>query len=75
VTTATTTEDEEETLIQMNEKELADIDLEKLEEALNKQDMETILVEKHRKVQKVFLDSIVSATSRLGINPDPDPDP
>ena len=49
--------------MQMDEQELVDIDLDKLEEALNKQDLETILVEKLRKVHKVFLASPVGATS------------
>jgi hypothetical protein len=41
----------------MDEQDLADIDLDKLEEALNKKDLKTIPDDQLRKVHKVFLDS------------------
>jgi hypothetical protein len=66
---------EEDTVMELNEQELADIDLDKLEEALNKKDLQTIPDDQLRKVHKVFLDSTAGATSRLGIGVDPNPDP
>jgi hypothetical protein len=59
----------------MDEQDLADIDLDKLEEALNKKGLQTILEDKLRKVHKVFLDSTAGATYRLDISVDPDLDP
>jgi hypothetical protein len=64
-----------DTLMQMEDLGSADIDLEKLEEAFNKKELQTILVEQLRKVHKVFIDSTAGATSRLGISPYPTPDP
>jgi hypothetical protein len=61
--------------MQLDDQDLADIDLEKLEEAFNKKELQTIPVEQLRKVHKVFIDSTIGATSRLGISPDPTPDP
>ena len=61
--------------MQINEQELAEIDIDKLEEALNKLDLQTIPIEQLRKVHKVFIDSKVGDTSILGICPDTDPDP
>jgi hypothetical protein len=55
----------------MNETELEEIDLEKLEEALNQKDMQHIPVEQLRKVHKVFTDSTARSTARLGIMADP----
>jgi hypothetical protein len=57
--------------MQLEDQDLADIDLEKLEEAFNKKELQTIPVEQLRKVHKVFIDSTIGATSRLGISPDP----
>jgi hypothetical protein len=54
-------------LIQLDEKDLTDIDLEKLEEALNWKDLQEIPVEQIRKVYKVFIDSIAGSIARLGI--------
>jgi hypothetical protein len=53
----------------------ADVDLEKLGEAFNKKELQTIPVEQLRKVHKVFIDSTAGATSGLGISPYPTPDP
>jgi hypothetical protein len=66
---------DEDTTMELNEQELADIDLDKLEEALNKKDLQTIPDDQLRKFHKVFLDSTAGATSRLGIGVDPNPDP
>jgi hypothetical protein len=41
--------------MQLDEQDLADIDLEKLEEAFNRKDLHTIPVEQLRKVHKVSL--------------------
>jgi hypothetical protein len=48
-----------------------DIDLEKLEEAFNRKDLQTIHVEQLIKVHKVFLDSTAGSTAQLGIATDP----
>jgi hypothetical protein len=61
--------------MQLDEQDLADIDLEKLEEAFNKKELQSIPVEQLRKVHKVFIDSTAGATSRLGISSNPAPDP
>jgi hypothetical protein len=61
--------------MQLDDQDLVDIDLEKLEEAFNKKELQTIPVEQLRKVHKVFIDSMAGATSRLGISPDPTPEP
>jgi hypothetical protein len=45
--------------MQLDEQDLVDIDLEKLEEALNRKDLHAIPVEQLRKVHKVFIDSTV----------------
>jgi hypothetical protein len=60
-----------DTIMHMDERELADIDLEKLEDAFNKKELQSIPVEQLRKVHKVFIDSTTGATSRLGISSDP----
>jgi len=60
-----------DTVMQLDEQYLMNIDLEKLEEALNHKYLQTIRIEKLRKVHKVFLDSIVRSTTRLGITIDP----
>jgi hypothetical protein len=61
--------------MEMDEQDLADIDLDRLEEALNKKDLQTIPEDQLRKFHKVFLDSSTGATSRLDISVDPNPDP
>jgi hypothetical protein len=61
--------------MEMDEQDLVDIDLDKLEEALNKKDLQTIPEDQLRKFHKVFLDSTIGATSRLDISVDPNPDP
>ena len=53
--------------ILMDETDLVDIDLEKLEEALNQKDLQHILVDQLRKVHKVFTKSTGGSTTRLGI--------
>jgi hypothetical protein len=68
-------EREEDTIMEMDEQDLAEIDLDRLEEALNKKDLQTLPEDQLRKVHKVFLDSSAGATSRLGINIDPNQDP
>jgi hypothetical protein len=62
-------------IMQMDEHDLADIDIEKLEDAFNKKELQSIPVEHLRKVHKVFIDSTIGATSRLGIRLDPGPNP
>jgi hypothetical protein len=59
----------------MDETDLAEIDLEKLEEALNQKDLQHIPVEQLRKVHKVFTDSMEGSIARLGISSDPNPEP
>jgi hypothetical protein len=51
----------------MNEQDLEEIDLDRLKEALNKKDLQTLPEDQIRKVHKVFLDSLAGDTSRLGI--------
>jgi hypothetical protein len=62
-------------IMQIDEKELEDIDLDKLEDAFNRKELQSIPVEQLRKVHKVFIDSTTGATSRLGVHLEPDPDP
>jgi hypothetical protein len=62
-------------VMEMDEQDLDDIDLDRLEKALNKKDLQTIPDYQIGKVHKVFLDSTSGATSRLGISVDPNPDP
>jgi hypothetical protein len=64
-------EREEDTVMEMDEQDLAEIDLDRLEEALNKKDIQTLPEDQLRKVHKLFLDSSVGAISRLGININP----
>jgi hypothetical protein len=66
---------EENMIMELNEQELEDIYLDKIEEALNKMDLQTIMDDHLRKVHKVFLDSTTGATTRLGIGVDPNPNP
>jgi hypothetical protein len=73
-TQATQTSQDEDTNMLMNETELEEIDLEKLEEALNQKDLQHIPVEQLRKVHKVFTDSTAGSTARLGIMADPSPE-
>jgi hypothetical protein len=56
-----------DTLMQMDAQDLAGIDLEKLEEALDQKDLQGLPEEQLRKVHKVFLDSTAGSTARLGI--------
>jgi hypothetical protein len=63
-----------DSLMQLDEQDLADIDLEKLEEALNWKDLQTNLVEQLRRVHKVFIDSTVGSIAWLGIATDPSTD-
>jgi hypothetical protein len=63
------------TIMQMDERELPDIDIDKLEEAFNKKELQTIWVEQLKKVHKVLINSTTGATSRLGIRLDLDPNP
>jgi len=60
-----------DTLMQLNEQDLTDIDLEKLEEGLNHKDLHSIPIEQVRKVHKVFIDSTTGSTARVGIAIDP----
>jgi hypothetical protein len=60
-----------DTTMQLDEKDLEDIDLEKLEEALNQKDLQNIPVDQLRKVHKVFTNSTAGSTARLGIATDP----
>jgi hypothetical protein len=60
--------------MQLDKHDLAGIDLEKLEEALNQKDLHALPEEKLRKVHKVFLDSTAGSTTRLGIVTDPSSD-
>jgi hypothetical protein len=53
--------------MQMNAQDLAGIDLEKLEEALDQRDLQGLPEEQLRKVHKIFLDSTAGSTARLGI--------
>jgi hypothetical protein len=53
--------------MQMDAHDLAGIDLEKLEEALDQKDMQGIPEEQLSKVHKVFLNSTAGSTVRLGI--------
>jgi hypothetical protein len=64
-------EREEDTVMEMDEQDLAEIDLDRLEEALNKKDIQTLPEDQLRKVHKLFLDSLVGVISRLGININP----
>jgi hypothetical protein len=59
----------------MDEMDLAEIDLEKLEEALNQKDLQHLPVEQLRKVHKVFTNTSAGSTARLGISPDPNHEP
>ena len=59
----------------MDEQDLAEIDLDRLEEALNKKDLQTLPEDQLRKFHIVFMDSLVGATSRLGISVDLNPYP
>jgi len=45
--------------MQLNDQDIEDIYLEKLEEALNRKDLQTIPVEQLHKVHKVFIDATV----------------
>ena len=53
--------------MQMDAQDLAGIDLEKLEEALDQKDIQGLPEEQLRKVHKVFLNSTAGSTTRLGI--------
>jgi hypothetical protein len=60
--------------MEMDEQDLAEIDLDRLEEALNKKDLQTLPEDQLGKVQKVFLDSSAGATFGLWINTYPNQD-
>ena len=51
----------------INDRDLAGIDLEKLEEVLNQKDLHTLPEEQLRKVHKIFLNSSSGSTTCLGI--------
>jgi hypothetical protein len=70
-THATQTGTNRDTTMLMDETDLADIDLEKMEEALNQKDLQHILVDQLRKVHKVFTNSTGGSTTKLGITADP----
>jgi hypothetical protein len=57
--------------MQIDEQDLANIDLEKLEEAFNRKDLQTIPIEQLKKVHNFFLDSTVGSTAQMGIATDP----
>jgi hypothetical protein len=59
-----------DTPMMLDDRDLAGIDLEKLEEALNQKDLQTLPEEQLRKVHKVFLNSSAGSTARLGIATD-----
>jgi len=59
-----------DTLMQLDDRDLAGIDLEKLEEALNQKDLQALPEEQLQKVHKVFLNSSAGSTTRLGIATD-----
>jgi len=59
-------EGEGETPMILDDIELAGIDLEKLEEALNQKNLQTLPKEQLHKVHKVFLNSSVGSTAHLG---------
>jgi len=59
----------------MDEMDLAEIDLEKLEEALNQKALQHISVEQLQKFHKVFTNSTAGFTARLGILADLGSDP
>jgi hypothetical protein len=50
-------ERDEDTIMKMDEQDLAEIDLDRVEESLNKKYLQTIPEDQLRKVHKVFLDS------------------
>jgi hypothetical protein len=66
---------DEDTNMLIDETDLAEIDLEKMEEALSQKDLQHIPVEQLRKVHKVFTNSTAGSTARLGISSDPSPEP
>jgi hypothetical protein len=56
-----------DTPMQLDERDLAGIDLEKLEEALNQKNLQNLPEEQLRKVHKIFLNSSAGSSARLGI--------
>jgi hypothetical protein len=68
-------EREEDMVMEMDEQDLEEIDLGRLEQALNKKYLQTLPEDQLRKVQKLFMDLSAGATSRLGIRTDPNQDP
>jgi hypothetical protein len=66
---------EEDMVMVMDEQDQEKIDLDMLEEALNNNDLQTLLEDQLKKFHKVFLDSSAGATSRLGIDTNPNQDP
>jgi hypothetical protein len=63
-------EGEGDTPMILDDRELAGIDLEKLEEAIDQKNLQTLPEEQLRKVHKVFLNSSAGSTARLGIAQD-----
>jgi hypothetical protein len=56
-------EDGGDTIMKLEDQDLANIDLEKFEEAFKNKELQTISVKQLRKVDKVFIDSTTKATS------------
>jgi hypothetical protein len=56
-------EESGDTLMQLDDQDLVDINIEKLEEAFNRKDMQTIPVEQLRNIHKVFINSTTGSTS------------
>jgi hypothetical protein len=59
-----------DTPMKLDERDLVGIDLEKIEEALNHENLQTLPEEQLRKVHKVFINSSAGSTARLGIATD-----
>jgi hypothetical protein len=59
-----------DTSMQLDEQDLADIELEKLEEAFNIKELQTIPVEQLKNMHKYFIYSTAGSTSRLRISLD-----
>jgi len=54
----------------LDDRDLVGIDLEKLEEALNQKNLQSLPEEQLRKVHKILLNSSAGSTARLGIATD-----
>jgi hypothetical protein len=55
-------------IMQIDEKELEDIDLDKIEDSFNWKELQSIKLEQLRKVHKFFIESTSRATSCLGVH-------